>query len=63
MIDSGTPGWLADAVSDLMRYTRGGDAGRVTPWVRALTGRDPIAFEQFAADHASSFRREDENSP
>jgi hypothetical protein len=46
----------ADALVDLDRYYAAGKASRVSPAVKQLTGRDPIAFEQFARDHAEKLR-------
>ncbi len=55
-VAAGTPEAYADALVDLDRYYISGKAGVVTPAVRHLTGRDPIAFEQFARDHADKLR-------
>lgn len=53
---AGIPADYADALNDLSRYYRGGSAASVTPAVRAITGREPIDFEQFARDHAGALR-------
>jgi hypothetical protein len=55
-VAAGTPEAYADALVDLDRYYTSGKAGVVTPAVRQLTGRDPIAFKQFARDHADKLR-------
>jgi uncharacterized protein YbjT (DUF2867 family) len=44
----------ADALTDLNRAYREGKAGRVTPDVKTVTGRDPIAFEAFAQDYQAA---------
>ncbi len=53
---AGMPEVYADALVDLARYYREGGAARVTADVKAVTGREPIAFEQFARDHADRLR-------
>jgi uncharacterized protein YbjT (DUF2867 family) len=53
---AGRPEVYADALVDLDRYYAAGKASRVSPAVKQLTGRDPIAFEQFARDHAEKLR-------
>jgi uncharacterized protein YbjT (DUF2867 family) len=54
-VAAGTPEAYADALVDLNRYYAEGKASVVTPAVRQITGREPIAFEQFARDHADKF--------
>ena len=53
---AGTPEGYADALVELNRYYEEGHAARVSPAVRQLTGRDPIAFAQFARDYADKLR-------
>jgi uncharacterized protein YbjT (DUF2867 family) len=53
MLESGVPAWLAEGLLDLSRYYRAGHAARVTDDVRAVLGRDPIAFDTFLQDHLS----------
>ena len=55
MTGSGAPEAYADAYLDLLRWYRSGDAARVSDNVKRLTGRDPIAFDQYAKDHAREF--------
>ena len=55
-IAAGIPEAYADALVDLDRFYGEGKASAVSPSVRQLTGRDPIAFEQFARDHADRLR-------
>ncbi|HZI93664.1 MAG TPA: NAD(P)H-binding protein [Patescibacteria group bacterium] len=55
MIRSGSPDWVADAVIDLMRYYLDGRAGRVTPWVGRITGREPGSFDRFVRDYRGAF--------
>ncbi len=52
----GMPAPYVDALVDLDRAYSTGTLLQVTPAVRELTGRDPIAFEQFAKDYADKFR-------
>ncbi len=55
-VASGVPEPYADALLDLYRYYREGKAAEPTGAVRAVTGKDPIRFEQFARDHADALR-------
>lgn len=52
---AGLPDPYIAEVIDLFQAYRRGCGEQVTPDVRALLGRDPTTFEQFARDHASSF--------
>lgn len=56
MLDSGMPDFYADAMIDLGRAYRDGVGSPVTRDLERITGRSPIAFEQFARDHADRFR-------
>ncbi len=56
MLQSGMPEWNARAVAELLELFSTGIAARTTDTVERITGRKPIAFEQFARDHADSFR-------
>jgi uncharacterized protein YbjT (DUF2867 family) len=56
MLESGVPSWLAEGLLDLSRYYRAGHAARVTGDVRAVLGRDPIAFDTFLRDHLPALR-------
>lgn len=56
-VGAGMPEAYADALVDLVRYYRtGGVASKVTGDVRAVTGSEPIRFEQFARDYAAALR-------
>ncbi len=55
MLSAGVPGFYADHLLDLFRVYRSGVASRVTPAVEDITGRDPIAFEQFVRDYIRAF--------
>jgi len=56
MLQSGMPEWNARAVAELLELFATGIAARTTDTVERITGRKPIAFKQFARDHADSFR-------
>lgn len=56
MLASGMPESYADHIIDLNRFYRSGAGSLVTSAVQDVTGRPPIAFEQFARDHADAFR-------
>jgi uncharacterized protein YbjT (DUF2867 family) len=55
-VTAGVPEGYADALADLFRYYRTGAAAAVSGDVQLVTGRAPIAFEQFARDHADALR-------
>ncbi|HYR27209.1 MAG TPA: SDR family NAD(P)-dependent oxidoreductase, partial [Thermoanaerobaculia bacterium] len=55
LVGQGAPEPYADAFVDLQRFYRGGTAAQVSNDVKNVTGRDPIAFDQYARDHASAF--------
>ncbi|HEX8845877.1 MAG TPA: SDR family oxidoreductase [Pyrinomonadaceae bacterium] len=55
MTGMGMQPWLADALVELFEFYSEGGAERVTDTVRAVTGREPITFAQFARDHAEAF--------
>lgn len=52
----GLPEYLVDALIDVQRHYRGGNAARVTRDVESLTGRAPLGYRAFAAEHAEAFR-------
>ncbi|HEX9783604.1 MAG TPA: SDR family oxidoreductase [Opitutaceae bacterium] len=56
MLATGINETYADRLLDLDRYYREGQASRITSDIKHVTGRDPIRFEQYARDHASSLR-------
>jgi hypothetical protein len=56
MLAAGMPDFYADHMLDLFRAYRTGVASPVTADVKAVTGREPLAFEQFARDYADAFR-------
>jgi uncharacterized protein YbjT (DUF2867 family) len=54
MLAEGMPEALADRMLDLERYFREGQASRITPDIKQVTGRNPRRFAQYARDYASS---------
>lgn len=56
MLAAGMPDFYADMLIDLYRAYRMGIAARISPDVKNVTGKEPIAFEQFVRDHAERFR-------
>ena len=60
MLDAGLPPMIADSIVEVFALFRAGGMARTTGTVRALTGREPGTFAQFARDHAALFgARED----
>jgi uncharacterized protein YbjT (DUF2867 family) len=55
MIGAGVPGPIAEMNAQAFSLTAEGDAEWVTDDVPSLLGRPANSFEQFAADHATSF--------
>jgi len=58
ILSAGTPEWFANALLDLQRFYREGNASLVTDDVERLTRRKPITLDQFARDYAFAFRDE-----
>jgi uncharacterized protein YbjT (DUF2867 family) len=55
MLEAGLPALMADTIVDVFATQRAGSMARTTDAVKALTGREPRAFAQFARDHAALF--------
>lgn len=55
MIAGGIPEFYADYLIDLNQAYRKGAGATVTSTVKDVTGREPVAFEQFVKEHASAF--------
>jgi uncharacterized protein YbjT (DUF2867 family) len=53
---AGAPQVMIDLLSDLQVLVRAGRTATTTGTVRAILGRDPIRFEDFARDHAAAWR-------
>jgi uncharacterized protein YbjT (DUF2867 family) len=51
----GMEDWLIDAIMEFYYIIKAGHASRTTNAVEQITGRKPVAFEQFVRDYASSF--------
>ena len=58
LVEAGIPGFVAGQIAAVFGALRQGAQERTTDAVRALTGREPRAFVQFARDHASLFHAE-----
>ncbi|MGH2362891.1 MAG: SDR family oxidoreductase [bacterium] len=56
MLAAGSPEEYADMLLDLECYYREDQASRITNDIKQVTGRDPIRFEQYARDCASSLK-------
>lgn len=56
MLGMGMPDWYVEAILDLARYYVAGHAGRVTPDVKQVLGREPLTFDRFLQDHAAALR-------
>jgi uncharacterized protein YbjT (DUF2867 family) len=55
MLAGGIPEFYADYLIDLNQAYRKGAGAMVTTAVKDVTGRAPVAFEQFVKEHASAF--------
>jgi uncharacterized protein YbjT (DUF2867 family) len=58
LVGAGTPEFVVGQIVAVFGVLRQGAQDRTTDAVRALTGREPRAFAQFARDHASHFREQ-----
>jgi uncharacterized protein YbjT (DUF2867 family) len=57
-VASGVPEAAADAMIELFHYYISGEASRISPAIRQITGQEPISFDQYARDYAASFRQD-----
>ena len=55
VLDAGVPAWNADAIVDLQRFYREGNASEVSPDVERVLGRKPISFAEFCQDYRGAF--------
>jgi uncharacterized protein YbjT (DUF2867 family) len=55
LLATGAPEWFAENLVTLYGILRQGAAAQATGTVRALTGREPRSFGEFARDHAALF--------
>jgi uncharacterized protein YbjT (DUF2867 family) len=55
MLKAGMPEWNARAVTELYGIFAAGEAAGTTDTVQQITGRAPIAFDQFARDYSVAF--------
>lgn len=55
MTEGGAPPWLAEAILDLQRYAKRGQAADVLGSVQQILQRKPTTLARFAADHAARF--------
>ncbi len=60
LVEAGMPEFVAGQIVAVFGFLRQGDQNRTTGTVRALTGRDPRTFAEFARDHAGVFRQADD---
>lgn len=55
MLGMGVSEWLADGLNELYAEWRKDSVSAVSPAVDEVAKRKPIAFDQFARDHANAF--------
>jgi uncharacterized protein YbjT (DUF2867 family) len=56
MTAAGMPQWLAEAFAGLQKETAAGRLGAVTDVVQSVAGKRPVAFDEFAREHADRFK-------
>ena len=56
MTDMGMPESIVAVLIELYAIEKAGHGSAVSPAVEQITGRKPIAFEQFAKDYAEAFK-------
>lgn len=56
MLKMGMPDWLASALLELFAINKAGHTSAVTGDVKAVTGREPRTFADFAKENAEAFR-------
>jgi uncharacterized protein YbjT (DUF2867 family) len=55
---AGTPEWIREAMLELYRYQKQGQASFLTNHIEWITGHPPRSFEQFVQDHKEAFAKE-----
>jgi uncharacterized protein YbjT (DUF2867 family) len=55
LVEAGMPDWLVEHLGGLFPLIRQGALSQTTDTVRALTGREPRSFADFAREHAALF--------
>ena len=55
MTGAGVPGPYVDQMLELFRYIRAGKFPKSGTAIKNVTGREPIAFDQFARDYAKAW--------
>jgi uncharacterized protein YbjT (DUF2867 family) len=55
-VEAGMPDWLIQHLTGVFGLIREGKFEKTTDTVRALTGRKPRTFAQFARDHSAAFK-------
>jgi len=55
LVQAGMPAWLVEQVVRVFELIRQGALAETTGMVRALTGRNPLRFAEWAREHAASF--------
>jgi hypothetical protein len=63
MLQRGMPDWFAGAMVEVMDQTREGVADHPTYHVRDLTGKSPLSYDEFAAEHAHCSEPPDSGAP
>jgi uncharacterized protein YbjT (DUF2867 family) len=53
---AGMPQWQVEGLMELYGLFKAGSLSAVSPALREVTGEEPVRFEQFARDHAGSFK-------
>lgn len=56
MLKMGMPDWMAEALLELFAINKAGYTAAVTGDIKAVTGRAPRAFANFASENAEAFR-------
>ncbi len=61
LVRAGVPPWNAEGLSELFEMYASGAAQMVTSGVKDALDRDPRTLDAFAADHADTFKEEEED--
>ncbi len=56
LVRAGVPPWNAEGLSELFEMYASGAAQMVTSGVKDALDRDPRTIDEFASDHAESFK-------
>jgi hypothetical protein len=56
MTTAGLPSWMVKSLLGLFRFSKAGDAAKVSSAIEVILKREPISFDQFLTENLGLFR-------